>query len=80
MNTKAVDGYFTMDLGVRYTTKKWLGKETALRFNINNLFNERYWTAMQISGNSDDGALNTTGTRLFRGYDRTFILSGQVKF
>lgn len=80
MNTKSVDGYFTMDLGARYATKKWLGKETTIRLNVNNLFNEKYWVGMQPG--ALDGTLGTSarGTNLFRGYDRTFMLSGQVKF
>lgn len=78
MNTKSVDDCFTTDLGVRYTTKKWVGKETTLRFNVNNLFNEKYWVGM-FPGSLDGQATNS-GTNLFRGYDRTFMLSGQVKF
>ena len=80
MNTKSVDDYFTTDLGVRYVTKALVGKETTLRFNVNNVFNEKYFTAMQLSGNPLNGNLGNGGTRLFRGYDRTFMLSGQVKF
>ena len=79
MNTKSVDDYFTTDLGVRYTTKKWVGKETTIRFNINNLFNEKYWVGMFANG-LYDGQAKSGGTSLFRGYDRTYMLSGQVKF
>lgn len=78
LNTKSVDDYFTTDLGVRYTTKEWVGKEMTLRFNVNNLFNEKYWVGM-FPG-SLDGEVKNSGTNLFRGYDRTFMLSGQVKF
>ncbi len=84
LNTQSVKGYFTMDLGVRYATRKWLGKETTVRLNINNLWNERYWVGMFPGGSSEDtinGALpNSASTNLFRGNSRTFILSGQVKF
>lgn len=79
MNTKSVDDYFTTDLGVRYTTKKWVGKETTIRFNVNNLFNEKYWVGMFANG-LYDGQAKSGGTSLFRGYDRTYMLSGQVKF
>lgn len=81
MNTKKVDDYFTMDLGVRYATRKWIGKETTVRLNVNNVFNEKYIAGMfpgMLDGNL--AQKGRTGTSLFRGYDRTIILSGQVKF
>ena len=78
LNTKSVNGYFTTDLGVRYTTKAWIGKETSIRFNVNNVFNKKYWAGM-FPG-SLDGEVKDSGTNLFRGYDRTFMLSAQVKF
>ena len=78
LNTKSVDSYFTMDLGARYTTKAWLGKETTIRFNVNNVFDKKYWVGM-FPG-SLDGEVKNSGTNLFRSYDRTFMLSAQVKF
>lgn len=78
LNTKSVDGYFTMDLGMRYTTREWAGREMTIRLNINNLFNERYWVGM-FPG-SLDGQVTSSGTNLFRGYDRTYMISAQIKF
>ena len=41
-NVNAVPAYFTTDLGIRYVTKEWLGKQTTLRFNVNNVFDKKY--------------------------------------
>ncbi|WP_169779369.1 TonB-dependent receptor [Campylobacter curvus] len=76
INNHRVDGYFLTDLGVRYVTKQWLGKETILRFNVNNVFNEKYWASLYP--NSVDGTSNSTW--FFLGQSRTFMLSAQVKF
>lgn len=80
MNTKSVDGYFTTDIGARYTTKSWIGKETSIRFNVNNVFDKDYWVGM-FPGDLD-GAVPSrySATNIFRGYGRTFMLSAQVKF
>lgn len=78
MNTKSVDGYFTMDIGARYISKSWFGKETTIRLNVDNVFNKKHWVSVFPS--SLDGELKNSGTHLFRGYNRTFMLSGQVKF
>ena len=79
-NAHSVNGYFTTDIGARYTTKAWLGKETTIRFNINNLFDKKYWAGMFPS--DVDGEINprNRGTSLFSGQSRTFMLSAQVKF
>lgn len=77
-NAHSVNGYFTTDVGARYTTKAWLGKETTIRFNINNLFDKKYWAGMFPS--DVDGAIAGRGTSLFLGQSRTFMLSAQVKF
>ncbi len=45
-NVNAVPAYFTTDLGIRYVTKEWLGKQTTLRFNVNNVFDKKYWVGM----------------------------------
>lgn len=77
-NAHSVNGYFTTDVGARYTTKAWLGKETTIRFDINNLFDKKYWAGMFPS--DVDGAVAKRGTYLFLGQSRTFMLSAQVKF
>ncbi|QPH99470.1 TonB-dependent receptor [Campylobacter concisus] len=77
-NAHSVNGYFTTDIGARYTTKAWLGKETTIRFDINNLFDKKYWAGMFPS--DVDGAIAGRGTSLFLGQSRTFMLSAQVKF
>lgn len=77
-NAHSVNGYFTTDVGARYTTKTWLGKETTIRFDINNLFDKKYWAGMFPS--DVDGAVAGRGTSLFLGQSRTLMLSAQVKF
>jgi tonB-dependent receptor domain protein len=80
MNTASVSGYFTTDLGVRYTTKAWIGKETSIRFNVNNVFDKKYWVSI-FSGDLDGSVPSSySGASMFRGYGRTFMLSAQVKF
>ena len=83
LNTQKTSAFFTTDLGARYTSHKMLGKQTTLRFNVNNVFNKKYWAG--ISPASMDGAASgstrvagTTGLSL--GESRTFILSAEVKF
>lgn len=83
LNTQKTSAFFTTDLGARYTSHKMLGKQTTLRFNVNNVFNKKYWAG--ISPVSMDGAATgstrvagTTGLSL--GESRTFILSAEVKF
>ena len=80
MNTASVSGYFTTDLGARYTTKSWIGKETSIRFNVNNVFDKKYWVSI-FSGDLDGSVPSSySGASMFRGYGRTFMLSAQVKF
>lgn len=83
LNTQKTSAFFTTDLGARYTSRTMLGKQTTLRFNVNNVFNKKYWAG--ISPVSMDGAATgstrvagTTGLSL--GESRTFILSAEVKF
>ncbi|MFC2748039.1 MAG: TonB-dependent receptor, partial [Campylobacter concisus] len=78
-NAHSVNGYFTTDVGARYTTKAWLGKETTIRFNINNLFDKKYWAGM-FPSDVDGGDNGRPTTSLFLGQSRTFMLSAQVKF
>lgn len=83
LNTQKTSAFFTIDLSARYTSHKMLSKQTTLRFNVNNVFNKKYWAG--ISPVSMDGAATgstrvagTTGLSL--GESRTFILSAEVKF
>ena len=76
-NTQSVDGYFTTDLGVRYATKTWLGKETTLRFNVNNIFDKKYYVSVR-PGESDGAGTGTTD--LYLGDSRNFMASFEVKF
>ena len=78
-NAHSADSYFTTDIGARYTTKNWLGKETTIRFNINNLFDKKYWAGM-FPSDVDGDVVDKRGTSLFLGQSRTFMLSAQVKF
>ncbi|QKF60993.1 TonB-dependent receptor [Campylobacter curvus] len=75
-NTQSVDGYFTTDVGVRYATKAWFGKEATLRFNVNNLFDKKYYVSV-MGGNDGDGA---RGADLYMGDSRNFMASFEVKF
>ena len=76
-NTQSVDGYFTTDVGVRYATKTWFGKETTLRFNVNNLFDKKYYISVR-PGESDGAGSGTTD--LYTGDSRNFMASFEVKF
>ncbi|WP_258030566.1 TonB-dependent receptor [Campylobacter concisus] len=76
-NTKSVDGYFTTDLGVRYTSKTWLGKETTFRFNVNNIFDKKYFISVR-PGESDGAGTGTTD--MYLGDGRNFTASFEVKF
>ena len=64
-NVNAVPAYFTTDLGIRYVTKEWLGKQTTLRFNVNNVFDKKYWGGMFPS--NIDGTTTGAGTSIFLG-------------
>jgi len=53
-NAHFVDAYYTLDIGARYTTSV-SGRKTVLRFNIDNLTNQKYWSP------SWDGFILTQG-------------------
>lgn len=83
VNTLSVPSYFTMDVGARYITKNLIGKETSFRFNINNIFNKKYWAGMfpgELDGELSGTNTSPNSTSLFRSYDRTFMASVMVKF
>jgi iron complex outermembrane receptor protein len=42
-NSYTVDSFTTADLGVRYQTRVWNDRKLTLRFNIDNVTDERYW-------------------------------------
>lgn len=76
-NTQSVDGYFTTDLGVRYVSKSWLGKESTIRFNANNIFDKKYYVSVR-PGESDGAGTGTTD--MYLGDGRNFTASFEVKF
>ncbi|PLT17755.1 TonB-dependent siderophore receptor [Ralstonia mannitolilytica] len=65
-NSNIVPGYHTFDVGARYSTKVG-GKPVTLRFNVDNLTNERYW-------------LPSWGFILVQGAPRTYRASATVYF
>jgi len=65
-NSNIVPGYRTFDVGARYSTKVG-GKPVTLRFNVDNLTNEKYW-------------LPSWGFILVQGAPRTFRASATVYF
>ncbi len=42
-NSYTIDGFTTVDLGVRYGMKVWNDKPLVLRLNVNNVTDEQYW-------------------------------------
>jgi iron complex outermembrane receptor protein len=42
-NSYTIDSFTTADLGVRYQTRVWNDRKLTLRFNIDNVTDERYW-------------------------------------
>lgn len=77
-NSTWADGYYTLDLGVRYSTKKLLGKETIFRTTLNNVFDKQYWASIYSS--NEDPSTGSAATTLFLGEGRNFMASVEVKF
>ena len=80
-NTQWADAYFTVDLGARYVTKRWLGDKTILRLSVNNVTNEKYWAGIfagNVAGLDGDASAGTTS--LFLGDARNITASIEVKF
>lgn len=75
-NTQKTPAFFTTDLGARYVSKKILGKQTTLRFNVNNVFNKKHYYAIMFSNDSVANRNNT----IHLGESRIFMLSAEVKF
>jgi tonB-dependent receptor domain protein len=85
LNTAAIPSFFTTDIGIRYTSKAMLGKQTTLRFNVNNVFNKKYWAGMYPASADGAGGVNVTSVLgsangLTLGESRSFMLSAEVKF
>lgn len=77
INSFTVDGYTTVDLGLRYEYELTNRSKATINFVVNNVFDEHYW--MSIFPASIDGS--TSGrNNAFLGSPREFKLSTSVKF
>ncbi len=85
LNTQRTPSFFVTDLGMRYTSEHLLGDKTTLRFNVNNVFNKKYWAGMYPASADGAGGLNVTSVLgsangVTLGESRSFMLSAEVKF
>ena len=85
LNTQRTPSFFVTDLGMRYTSEHLLGDKTTLRFNVNNVFNKKYWAGMYPASADGAGGVGASGVLgsangLTLGESRTFMLSAEVKF
>nr|WP_314440690.1 TonB-dependent receptor [uncultured Campylobacter sp.] len=85
LNTQHTPSFFVTDLGIRYTSERLLGDKTTLRFNVNNVFNKKYWAGMYPASADGAGGLNVTSVLgsangVTLGESRSFMLSAEVKF
>ncbi len=85
LNTQSTPSFFVTDLGIRYTSEHLLGDKTTLRFNVNNVFNKKYWAGMYPASADGAGGLNVTSVLgsangVTLGESRSFMLSAEVKF
>lgn len=85
LNTQHTPSFFVTDIGVRYTSEHLLGDKTTLRFNVNNVFNKKYWAGMYPASADGVGGLNVTSVLgsangVTLGESRSFMLSAEVKF
>ena len=85
LNTQHTPSFFVTDIGVRYTSEHLLGDKTTLRFNVNNVFNKKYWAGMYPASADGAGGLNVTSVLgsangVTLGDSRSFMLSAEVKF
>jgi len=85
LNTQHTPSFFVTDLGIRYTSEHLLGDKTTLRFNVNNVFNKKYWAGMYTASADGAGGLNVTSVLgsangVTLGESRSFMLSAEVKF
>lgn len=68
-NTLELDDWTRFDLGMRFVTLV-AGKPLTLRFNVDNVANQRYWAS----------AFSSFGTQLLQGTPRTFKASASIDF
>ncbi len=85
LNTQHTPSFFVTDLGIRYTSEHLLGDKTTLRFNVNNVFNKKYWAGMYPASADGAGGLNVTSVLgsangVTLGESRSFMLSAEIKF
>nr|WP_314374464.1 TonB-dependent receptor [uncultured Campylobacter sp.] len=85
LNTQHTPSFFVTDIGIRYTSEHILGDKTTLRFNVNNVFNKKYWAGMYPASADGAGGLNVTSVLgsangVTLGESRSFMLSAEVKF
>ena len=85
LNTQHTPSFFVTDLGIRYTSEHLLGDKTTLSFNVNNVFNKKYWAGMYPASADGAGGLNVTSVLgsangVTLGESRSFMLSAEVKF
>ena len=85
LNTQSTPSFFVTDLGMRYTSEHLLGDKTTLRFNVNNVFNKKYWAGMYPASADGAGGLNVTSVLgsangVTLGESRSFMLPAEVKF
>ena len=85
LNTQYTPSFFVTDIGIRYTSEHLLGDKTTLRFNVNNVFNKKYWAGMYPASADGAGGLNVTSVLgsangVTLGESRSFMLSAEVKF
>ena len=85
LNTQHTPSFFVTDLGIRYTSEHLLGDKTTLRFNVNNVFNKKYWAGMYPAsadgaGGIDPKSVLGSANGVTLGESRSFMLSAEVKF
>ena len=85
LNTQHTPSFFVTDIGIRYTSEHLLGDKTTLRFNVNNVFNKKYWAGLYPASADGAGAQNVTSVLgsangVTLGESRSFMLSAEVKF
>jgi iron complex outermembrane receptor protein len=67
-NTQSIPDWTRTDIGARYTFLRSNGKPVVVRANVENVFNENYWSAV------------STNFGLARGAPRTYLLSATFDF
>lgn len=77
LNTVSVEGFTTLDLGLRYETSL-LGRKASLRLGIKNLLDERYW--LSIFPGNIDGAVGASAGTAFMGSPRELSVSTSIEF